>query len=252
MKNLLLFLLFQFLIFSCKNVSSVSVGKELISEAKAKEIVAKEIAESDYYQQYYVLDSEKFDERVYDISWGKTVLVNVIPDGKLFKKETKYYIINGVLPSGQVLAAQTVDAYTGELLDGVSLLEDNSDELKIISTEEAENYVSSLAYNSKNIEAVYYYDGTEYTIDPIFCWKYCIDTKNSRSVFNNSSKIEDFVFIDPWENLDKKEDVLSGSNSFFSKFDYNHRAYKISCKDEMLNYRSLASASDKNNFEPID
>lgn len=133
MKFSLPFLFFQLLFFSCNKFSAALPDKNIISENEAKEIVAKEIAESDYYQQYYVLDSEKFDNRVYDITWGETILVNVVPDGKIFKKETKYYILNGTLPSGQVLAAQTVDAYTGELLDGVSLLEEGSDELKIIS-----------------------------------------------------------------------------------------------------------------------
>lgn len=177
--------------------------------------------------------------------------MNVVPDGKIFKKETKYYILNGTLPSGQVLTAQTVDAYTGELLDGVSLLEEGSDELKIISKDEAENYMSRLAYNTKNIEVVYYYDGTGYTIDPIFCWKYCINTKSSRSVFNNTSKLSDFIFIDPWQNLKDRSIDVSGTNSFFSKFNYNHRAYRISSSVENENYRSLNSKNNIN-FEPVD
>lgn len=251
MKFSLPFLFFQLLFFSCNKFSAELPDKNIISENEAKEIVAKEIAESDYYQQYYVLDSEKFDNRVYDITWGETILVNVVPDGKIFKKETKYYILNGTLPSGQVLAAQTVDAYTGELLDGVSLLEEGSDELKIISKDEAENYMSRLAYNTKNIEVVYYYDGTGYTIDPIFCWKYCINTKSSRSLFNNTSKLSDFVFIDPWQSLKDKSIDISNENSFFSKFNYNHRAYRISSSVENENYRSLNSKKNIN-FEPVD
>lgn len=246
MKFSLPFLFFQLLFFSCNKFSAELPDKNIISENEAKEI-----AESDYYQQYYVLDSEKFDNRVYDITWGETILVNVVPDGKIFKKETKYYILNGTLPSGQVLAAQTVDAYTGELLDGVSLLKNGSDELKIISKDEAEDYMSRLAYNTKNIEVVYYYDGTGYTIDPIFCWKYCINTKSSRSVFNNTSKLSDFIFIDPWQNLKDKSIDVSNKNSFFSKFNYNHRAYRISSTVENENYRSLNSKNNIN-FEPVD
>ena len=86
MKFSLPFLFFQLLFFSCNKFSAALPDKNIISENEAKEIVAKEIAESDYYQQYYVLDSEKFDNRVYDITWGETILVNVVPDGKIFKK----------------------------------------------------------------------------------------------------------------------------------------------------------------------
>lgn len=111
--------------------------------------------------------------------------------------------------------------------------------------------MSRLAYNTKNIEVVYYYDGTGYTIDPIFCWKYCINTKSSRSVFNNTSKLSDFIFIDPWQNLKDRSIDVSGTNSFFSKFNYNHRAYRISSSVENENYRSLNSKNNIN-FEPVD
>ena len=80
---------------------------------------------------------------------------------------------------------------------------------------------------------------------------HCINTKSSRSVFNNTSKLSDFIFIDPWQNLKDKSIDVSGTNSFFSKFNYNHRAYRISSSVENENYRSLNSKNNIN-FEPVD
>ena len=102
---------------SCSNQVK-NVKSALISADEAKEIVAKEFEESDYHQQYYVVMSDKFDDRVYEISWGEPVLVRVIPDGKLYSEESYYYLLTGILPTGQVLATQTVDAVTGKMLTG--------------------------------------------------------------------------------------------------------------------------------------
>lgn len=60
--------------FACNNSEKEITKFSFITEECAKEIVAKDIMESDYYQQYYVLSSPKFDERVYDITWGKQYL----------------------------------------------------------------------------------------------------------------------------------------------------------------------------------
>ena len=138
-----------------KNVKSA-----LISADEAKEIVAKEFEESDYHQQYYVVTSDKFDDRVYEISWGEPVLVRVIPDGKLYSEESYYYLLTGIMPTGQVLATQTVDAVTGKMLTGSLLIGDESDVLKLVPPAECIEYCTRLGFDSKNAEAVFYYDGT--------------------------------------------------------------------------------------------
>ena len=90
-KNLCLLISFV-LLTSCSNLAKVTHTKGFITEEEAKEIVAKDIMESAYYQKYYVTTSEKFDKRVYDITWGKTILVTIIPDEKdIQKKENIMY-----------------------------------------------------------------------------------------------------------------------------------------------------------------
>ena len=252
MKKLLI-LFAVILLTSCSNLAKVTHTKGFITEEEAKEIVAKDIMESAYYQKYYVTTSEKFDKRVYDITWGKTILVTIVPDGKMYKEEGKYYVLTGVLPSGQVLAVQTVDAYTGKLKDSAILLHENARKLLIISEEDSKNYARNCGYTSDYVEAVYYLDGTSETIDPIYCWKYCINTKNNRSIMDNSSKLGDFIFIDPWldmERMNEKKEVLS-TNTYFSQFKINHRAYKVEC-DENATYRSLGNKNEEKKFVPID
>ena len=97
MKKLLI-LFAVILLTSCSNLAKVTHTKSFITEEEAKEIVAKDIMESAYYQKYYVTTSEKIDKRVYDITWGKTILVTIVPDGKMYKEEGKYYVLTGVLP----------------------------------------------------------------------------------------------------------------------------------------------------------
>ena len=210
--------------------------------------------ESAYYQKYYVTTSEKFDKRVYDITWGKTILVTIIPDGKRYTEEGKYYVLTGVLPSGQVLAAQTVDAYTGKLMTGSILVDENARKIVLISDEEAKDYAARYGYNSNNVEIVYYFDDDlPYVPNKIYCWKYCINTKNNKSIMDNSSKLGDFIFIDPWldmERMNEKKEVLS-TNAYFSQFKINHRAYKVEC-DKNATYRSLGNKSEEKKFVPID
>lgn len=256
MKYSFVFLLVGIFFVSCSNISKSDSGNsEYISEKQAKEIVAKEVSESDYYQQFYVLSSEKFDERVSDISWGESVLVSVIPDGKFFKEAEKYYLLTGVLSDGQVLVAQTVNAKTGELMDGVLLNDENSDILSLASKTQATDYAARMGYSAENIEAVYYFDGTSYTIDPIFSWRYCINTKNNRSVCENIEEINDYIFVDPWiqSNEKNEKNLLTASNAFFSKFNINHRAY---CMKKIENSKSARNLSEENSdllqFCPID
>jgi hypothetical protein len=253
MKKLLI-LFAVILLTSCSNLAKVTHTKGFITEEEAKEIVAKDIIESAYYQKYYVTTSEKFDKRVYDITWGKTILVTIIPDGKRYTEEGKYYVLTGVLPSGQVLAAQTVDAYTGKLMTGSILVDENARKIVLISDEEAKDYAARYGYNSNNVEIVYYFDDDlPYVPNKIYCWKYCINTKNNRSIMDNSSKIGDFIFIDPWldmERMDEKKEVLS-TNAYFSQFKINHRAYKVEC-DKNATYRSLGNKNEEKKFVPID
>lgn len=241
------------LLLSCTNSSKVLPNEKCISEKTAKEIVAKEISESDYYQQYYVTTSDKFDDRVLDITWGDTVLVSAIPDGRFFTKEEKYYILTGVLPDGQVLAAQTVNAHTGELMDGALLINENSDVLRIATESQASEYAAGMGYPAEYIEAVFYYDGTVYTSDPIFSWKYCINTKNNRSIYDDSTKLAACLFIDPWVNMgeNKENRELSKCNTFFSKADINHRLFVITDTEDGT-YRSLCKTKKRNIFIPVD
>ena len=252
-KNLCLLISFV-LLTSCSNLAKVTHSKGFITEEEAKEIVAKHIMESAYYQRYYVLSSPDFDKRVYDITWGKTILVTIIPDGKMYKEEGKYYVLTGVLPSGQVLAAQTVDAYTGKLMTGSILVDENARKIVLISDEEAKDYAARYGYNSNNVEIVYYFDDDlPYVPNKIYCWKYCINTKNDRSIMDNSSKLGDFIFIDPWldmERMNEKKEVLS-TNTYFSQFKINHRAYKVEC-DENATYRILGNKNEEKKFVPID
>ena len=255
MKRKNLYLLISFvLLTSCSNLAKVTHSKGFITEEEAKEIVAKDIMESAYYQKYYVTTSEKFDKRVYDITWGKTILVTIIPDGKMYKEEGKYYVLTGVLPSGQVLAAQTVDAYTGKLMTGSILVDENARKIVLISDEEAKDYAARYGYNSNNVEVVYYFDDDlPYVPNKIYCWKYCINTKNDRSIMDDSSKLGDFIFIDPWldmERMNEKKEVLS-TNAYFSQFKINHRAYKVEC-DKNATYRSLGNKNEEKKFVPID
>ena len=253
MKKLLI-LFAVILLTSCSNLAKVTHKKGFVTEEEAKEIVAKDIMESAYYQKYYVTTSEKFDKRVYDITWGKTILVTIIPDGKRYTEEGKYYVLTGVLSSGQVLAAQTVDAYTGKLMTGSILVDENARKIVLISDEEAKDYVARYGYNSNNVEIVYYFDDDlPYVPNKIYCWKYCINTKNNRSIMDNSSKLGDFIFIDPWldmERMNEKKEVLS-TNAYFSQFKINHRAYKVEC-DENSTYRSLGNKNEEKKFVPID
>ena len=253
MKKLLI-LFAVILLTSCSNLTKVTHTKGFITEEEAKEIVAKDIMESAYYQKYYVTTSEKFDKRVYDITWGKTILVTIIPDGKRYTEEGKYYVLTGVLPSGQVLAVQTVDAYTGKLMTGSILVDENARKIVLISDEEAKDYAARYGYNSNNVEIVYYFDDDlPYVPNKIYCWKYCINTKNNRSIMDDSSKLGDFVFIDPWldmERMNEKKEVLS-TNAYFSQFKINHRAYKVEC-DKNATYRSLGNKNEEKKFVPID
>lgn len=214
---------------SCSNNSKTSLEKgAIISEEKAKEIVANDIIESEYYQQYYVKSSPKFDERVMDITWGKTILITIIPDGKLYKSIDKYYLITGILPDGQVLAAQTVNAYTGKLMDGAILTDKEADILRIATEEECSRYLSDNNYSVKNMEAIFHYDGTFFSVDPIYSWKYCVNINNSRSLNSKISNLEDYIFIDPWINKNViKSNELNKYNGYFSKLNYNHRLYKL-------------------------
>ncbi|MFA6856827.1 MAG: hypothetical protein WCR31_06420 [Treponema sp.] len=100
------------------------------------------ISESDYYQQYYVTTSKDYDERVVDITWGDTVLVTAIADGRMYQNEKKYYLLTGVLPDGQVLSAQTVDAETGKLMDGALLVDKESDILRLASASQCSDYAA--------------------------------------------------------------------------------------------------------------
>lgn len=256
MKYIYFFLALLVLLISCTNITRADSNNDsYISERQAKEIVSKAISESDYYQQFYILDSEHFDERVYDISWGETVLVSIIPDGRFFKEYGKYYLFTGVLSNGRVLIAQTVNAKTGELMDGVLLNDENSDVLTLASKNQTSAYAARMGYSQENIEAIYYFDGTPYTIDPIFCWKYCINPKSNRSVCDNMPKINDYIFIDPWiQQTDAKNDqTMTSSNAFFSKFKINHRAYQI---DNSSGEDAARSVSKRNmntmKFKPID
>ena len=231
---------------SCSNQVK-NVKSALISADEAKEIVAKEFEESDYHQQYYVVTSDKFDDRVYDISWGEPVLVRVIPDGKLYSEESYYYLLTGILPTGQVLATQTVDAVTGKMLTGSLLIGDESDVLKLAPPAECIEYCARLGFDSKNAEAVFYYDGTVSTSNIIYSWKYCVGSSDSRSLLD-SDDASGFVFVDPWQNIEKSNgDSISNTDAYFSKFNINHRAYKIkSCGKN----RSAADSDSK--FEPVD
>lgn len=248
MKNTLITILciavLQFV--SCSNQIK-NVNTSLISADDAKEIVAKEFSESDYYQKYYVVTSDKFDDRVYKISWGEPVLVRVIPDGKLYNEETYYYLLTGILPNGQVLVTQTVDAISGKLLLGSLLIGEEADVLKLASSSKCIEYCNKLGFDAKNAEAVFYYDGTINTSNIIYSWKYCLNTSTSRSLLD-SDDISSFVFIDPWQNIEKSNgDSLSNTDAYFSKFSFNHRAYSMKFCGKI---RSAVDSGAK--FEAID
>lgn len=233
--------------FACNNSEKEITKFSFITEECAKEIVAKDIMESDYYQQYYVLSSPKFDERVYDITWGETVFVSVLPDGKMYKDKKFYYLITGVMPDGQVLGMQTVNAVTGELENGALLLDSNSNKMYMATQKQCSEYASSLGYKSQDLEAIFYYDGTIESFDPIYSWKYCVNTKNSRSVLD-SDTFDNYIFIDPWINATFSDDLsLRSDNVTLSRIGFNHRAF-------VLNTGINSGNSNSNNvtFTPID
>ena len=248
-----LLVLINSLFISCLDYSNAIGTKKIISEDEAKEIVAKDIAESGYYQEYYVLSSPKFDPRVRDISWGKTVLVSIIPDGKLKKEADKYYLLSGVLPSGQVLVMKTVNAYTGQLLDGALLVDDNADSLIMATQEDCIEYARNMGYEAEVVEPIFYYDGSLFTLDQIYSWRYCVNIKNTRSIYSRAAKVDDFIFLDPWINYGNgKSKKMEKDNAFSSKVNFNHRAYKLDGVNMNQNYRSLATVDGCGKFIPID
>lgn len=233
--------------FACNNSEKEITKFSFITEECAKEIVAKDIMESDYYQQYYVLSSPKFDERVYDITWGETVFVSVLPDGKMYKDKKFYYLITGVMPDGQVLGMQTVNAVTGELENGALLLDSNSNKMYMATQKQCSEYASSLGYKAQDLEAIFYYDGTIESFDPIYSWKYCVNTKNSRSVLD-SDTFDNYIFIDPWINATFSDDLsLRSDNVTLSRIGFNHRAFVLN-----TGINSRNSNSNNVTFTPID
>ncbi|MBP3450517.1 MAG: hypothetical protein J6K22_08660 [Spirochaetaceae bacterium] len=249
MKKFSLFLLFLVTIcfMACNNSEKEIAKLSFITEEFAKEVVAKDIMESDYYQQFYVLSSPKFDERVYDITWGETVFISVLPDGKLHKEKKFYYLITGVMPDGQVLGIQTVNAITGELENGALLLNSNSNKMYMATQKQCSEYASSLGYITNDLEAIFYYDGSIESFDPIYSWKYCINTKNSRSVLD-ADNFDNYVFIDPWINATFSDDLtLRSDNVTLSRVGFNHRAFVLNKEVNSRNTNSNATT-----FIPID
>ena len=232
---------------ACNNSEKEIAKLSFITEEFAKEVVAKDIMESDYYQQFYVLSSPKFDERVYDITWGETVFISVLPDGKLHKEKKFYYLITGVMPDGQVLGIQTVNAITGELENGALLLNSNSNKMYMATQKQCSEYASSLGYITNDLEAIFYYDGSIESFDPIYSWKYCINTKNSRSVLD-ADNFDNYVFIDPWINATFSDDLtLRSDNVTLSRVGFNHRAFVLNKEVNSRNTNSNATT-----FIPID
>ncbi len=77
--------------------------------------------------------------------------------------------------------------------------------------------------------------------------QYYVGSSDSRSLLD-SDDASGFVFVDPWQNIEKSNgDSISNTDAYFSKFNINHRAYKIkSCGKN----RSAADSDSK--FEPVD
>ena len=225
--KLTVFSLFFCFILGCdsKNIAKSHNG-ELLSEQEAMNIVANFIRNSEYLSDYYLKDSDKYDSRVEELSWGEPILIDVIADGVKYQKNTKYYLLTGVLPNGQVLIAQTINAYTGALMDGAIFVDENSDKLVIAKKSACLNYAASRNLSATDICPVFYCDGSIQTQNTIFSWKYLlVNEENSRAISEGLAGENNY--IDPWVNMSKNTLELRNDNAFFSRVNYNHRLYKL-------------------------
>ncbi len=251
MRNFSVLLLFCLIFLSCHSVNNKkSTINDYISVESVKEIVSKEIMESEYYQQFYVIDSPKYDERVKDVTWGDVFLVEDISAGEHNNGNMDYYLVSGVLPSGQVVALATIDAKTGKFREGANLLSEKSDKLVIMTPNECKNYLQTQGYEVNDIYPVYYNDGTVENSSLVYSWKYCASESNSCSKSARDLKISECIFVDPWINvgIESDEKSISNKNAYFSKFNYNHRLYKLETNEVYV--RNLKNTSAK--FIPLD
>lgn len=243
---ILLLLVFNFL-NSCVSKQPVKKTGELLSKEEAMQIVAEHVMKSAYLQDYYVIGSENYDPRVESISWGEPILIDVIADGRKYTKNTKYYLLTGVLPDGQIMAAQTINAYTGSLMDGAYFIDEDSDKLLIAEKDDFVDYANSRGLTVFDIEPVFYCDGTIQTQNTVFSWRYhLIGDKTGRALDGNLSG--ENYFIDPWVNLSKNTSDLRNDNGFFSRVNYNHRLFKL-VKD---NGERSVNGEPEGKFIPLD
>ena len=155
MRNFCILLLSCLLLLSCNNFSNKKNStNDYLSVENIKEIVAKEIMESEYYQQFYVIDSPKYDERVKDVTWGEIFLVEDMSVEKQNYEKKDYYLVSGVLSNGQVVALETIDARTGKFREGANLLSKKADQLVIMSPNECKNYLQSLGHKVNEFSTV--------------------------------------------------------------------------------------------------
>ncbi len=243
---ILLLLVFNFL-NSCGSKQLVKKTGELLSKEEVMQIVAEHVMKSAYLQDYYVIGSENYDSRVESISWGEPILVDVIADGRKYTKNTKYYLLTGVLPDGQIMAAQTINAYSGYLMDGAYFIDEDSDKLLIAEKDDFVDYANSRGLTVFDIEPVFYCDGTIQTQNTVFSWRYhLIGDKTSRALDGELSG--ENYFIDPWINLSKNTSDLRNDNGFFSRVNYNHRLFKL-VKD---NGERSVNGEPEGKFIPLD
>ena len=119
-----------------------------------------------------------------------------------------------------------------------------------MSPNECKNYLQSLGHKVNDIYPVYYNDGTVENSSLVYSWKYCASESNSCSKSARDLKISECIFVDPWINvgIESDEKSISNKNAYFSKFNYNHRLYKLETNEVYV--RNLKNTSAK--FIPLD
>lgn len=229
--NIISGILLAFICVSCGkdvNIQSAPNTPSLISIEEAQNIVAENLATTEYYSQYYLLDSPNFDERVREITWGPVKLIRIIPDGKIYKEEMYYYLLAGVLSDGRMLAANTVNAVTGKILSGQLWVNERADYIKMASEEQAVEYVSQksgMLSDDLRVSRVYF--DQPFSESLILSWKYLVevfdDELGARGVESDA-----YYLVDPYLIGESETMVLKNDNGFLAKFGKLNRLFKYS------------------------
>jgi len=196
-------------------------SNKILSIQEVKGIVSKHIIENEYYQKFYSVDSTEFDPRVREISMLDPILVrNLSPSSAV---PGDYYIVNGTLLDGQLLAAEAIDAVSGSFIEGKVWI--NDVDTRIATENELLAYARQIDPDSKydSLTPVFLYDESVYSVSPLLSWKY-----STSSPANSRSLDVEALLLDPFVKGYRALNGVSGKNANMSTIGFYHRAFKIS------------------------